>query len=71
MELANEARPVVIPVRGGGESQAVLVHAVYLDGTDEWVRGRSVRYAQGHTMVAIGSPPVYVWLRNSDVVEQA
>jgi len=41
---------------------------VRLDGTEEYVPGRSVRYAgQSHIMVAVGNPTEYFWLRAEDV----
>jgi len=43
---------------------------VRLDGTEEFLPGRSVRYSgQTHVMVAVGSPVEYFWLLKVDVTD--
>ena len=67
-EYMNMDRPRNIPVRPGGEPKPVVARLVRLDGTEEYVPGRSVRYAgQSHIMVAVGNPTEYFWLRSEDV----
>ena len=65
-EYMNEQRPANIPVRPGGDPRLVVARLVRLDGTEEFLRGRSVRYSgQSHVMVAVGSPVEYFWLRRT------
>ena len=67
-EYMNEQRPALIPVKPGGEPAAVLVRLVRMDGTEMLKPGRSVRYSgSSHVMVAVGTPPEYLWLRAEDV----
>jgi hypothetical protein len=67
-EYMNMDRPANIPVRPGGEARPIVARLVRLDGTEEFLAGRSVRYAgQSHVMVAVGSPAEYFWLRADDV----
>ena len=67
-EYMNQERPRNIPVKAGGEPRRVVVRLVRMDGTEEFVPGRSVRYAgQTHVMVAVGSPTEYFWFRAEDV----
>jgi uncharacterized protein (DUF2126 family) len=48
----------------------VVARLVRLDGNEEFVPGRSVRYSgQTHVLVAVGSPAEYHWLRRADVVD--
>ncbi len=67
-EYMNTERPASIPVRPGGEPRRVTARLVRMDGTEEFLAGRSVRYAgRSHVMVAIGAPVEYHWLRAVDV----
>ena len=67
-EYMNAERPANIPVRPGGEPRRVIARLVRMDGTEEFLPGRSVRYSgQTHVMVAVGSPVEYHWLRAADV----
>ena len=48
----------------------MVARLVRLDGTEEFLRGRSVRYSgQSHVMVAVGSPVEYFWLLKVDVTD--
>jgi hypothetical protein len=67
-EYMNAERPPSIPVRPGGEPRRVIARLVRMDGTEEYLPGRSVRYAgKTHVMVAVGSPVEYHWLRADDL----
>ena len=69
-EYMNEQRPASISVRPGGDPRLVVARLVRLDGTEEFLRGRSVRYSgQSHVMVAVGSPVEYFWLRRDDFTD--
>jgi len=69
-DYMNAERPANIPVRPGGEPRRVIARLVRMDGTEEFLPGRSVRYAgKSHVMVAVGSPVEYHWLRAADVAD--
>ena len=69
-EYMNVEKPANIPARPGGEPRRVVARLVRLDGNEEFVPGRSVRYSgQTHVLVAVGSPAEYHWLSRADVVD--
>ena len=69
-DYMNEQRPASIPVRPGRDPKPVVALLVRLNGTEEFLPGRSVRYSgQTHVMVAVGSPVEYFWLLKVDVTD--
>ena len=69
-EYMNVEKLANVPARPGGEPRRVVARLVRLDGNEEFVPGRSVRYSgQTQVLVAVGSPAEYHWLRRADVVD--